>query len=76
MTQTVKTLFAMAFIVCFVAAGCRQDSPTEHVDKPTDKAAEAIERAITTPIEKAKAVESTLQKAADRTAEQSQKAGE
>jgi hypothetical protein len=46
------------------------------VATPAEKAAEAIERAINTPIEKAKAVEGTLQRAADRTAEQTQKAGE
>ena len=58
------------------AMGCQRDNPAQNVETPTDKAAVAIERAINTPLEKAKAVDGTLQRAADRTAEQTQKAGE
>jgi hypothetical protein len=53
-----------------------RETSTEKVETTTDKEAEAIERVINTPIEKAKGVEGTLQRAADRTAEQTQNAGE
>jgi hypothetical protein len=70
-----SVLVIPALLVC-VAMGCGRESPAEKVDKPTDRAAEAVERAILTPMEKAKAVEGIVQGAADRTADQTQKAGE
>ncbi|HKN87947.1 MAG TPA: hypothetical protein VJV04_13885 [Nitrospiraceae bacterium] len=76
MKQTAGTVSAVLMLVCFWSVGCQRDNPTENIATPTEKAAEAIERAIATPIEKAKAVEGTLQRAADRTAGQVEKAGE
>jgi hypothetical protein len=76
MKQPARAMTVILLLVCCEAMGCQSDNPRENVDTPADKAAEAIERAITTPIEKAKAVEGTLQRAADRTAEQTQKADE
>ena len=75
MKQTARTISVLMLVSCG-AMGCQRDNPIGNVETQTDKAAEAIERAITTPIEKAKAVEGTLQRAADRTAERTQKAGE
>jgi hypothetical protein len=37
--------------------GCQRETPSEKVERPTDKAAADIEGTIHTPIEKAKAVE-------------------
>ena len=76
MKQASRTISVITMLVCVCVMGCQRDNPTENVVTPTDKAAEAIERAITTPIEKAKAVEGTLPRAADQTAEQVEKAGE
>jgi len=76
MTYTARTMTVMLLLVCCEAMGCQRDNSAENVGTPADKAAEAIERTITTRIEKAKAVEGTLQRAADRTAEQTQNTGE
>ena len=76
MKYTARTMTVMLLLVCCAAVGCQRDNPAENVGTPADKAAEAIEHTITTPIEKAKAVEGTLQRAAGRTAEQTRNAGE
>ena len=76
MKYTARTMTVMLLLVGCAIMGCQRDNPTENIETPADKAAEAIERTITTPIEKAKAVEETLQRAADRMTEQTQKAGE
>jgi hypothetical protein len=76
MKHIAGTISVILIFACCGAMGCQRDNPTENVTTPAEKAAEAIERAINTPIEKAKAVEGTLQRAADRTAEQTQKASE
>lgn len=76
MGHTAAMVFMSFALFCSVVMGCRQESPPETVERPTDKAAASIEGIIQTPIEKAKAVEGTLQGAADRTANQIQKAGE
>ena len=65
----------ISFAFC-VVMGCQRETPSEKVERPTDKAAAAIEGTVHTPIEKAKAVEGTLQGAADRTGNHIQKAGE
>ena len=66
--------FCVIVLGSFVlVTACRQESPVEKTDKPTDKAAEAIEHAIMTPIEKAKAVEGVVQGAAERTAAEASK---
>jgi hypothetical protein len=40
-----------------VVMGCQRETPSEKVERPTDKAAADIEGTIHTPIEKAKAVD-------------------
>jgi hypothetical protein len=76
MRHAAESIFIGFALSCCMVMGCRQESPSGTVERPTDKAAEAIERTIVTPIEKAKAVEGTLQGAADRTATHTQKADE
>jgi len=76
MKQTARALSIICMLVSCEVMGCQRETPTEKVEKARDTAAEAIERVINTPIEKAKAVEGTLQRAADRTAEQTQNSGE
>ena len=76
MGHAAETIFITFALSCCVVMGCQRESPSEKVERPTDKAAAAIEATIHTPIEKAKAVEGTLQRAADRTANQTQKADE
>ncbi|MDQ6733979.1 MAG: hypothetical protein M3Z35_07660 [Nitrospirota bacterium] len=76
MRKISKVISVILMLACCCVMGCQREGTTEKVETPTDKAAEAIERVINTPIEKAKGVEGTLQRAADRTAEQTQKAGE
>jgi hypothetical protein len=76
MGHAAERIFISFALSCCMVMGCQRESPSEKVERPTDKAAEAIERIILTPIEKAKAVEETLQRAADRTANQTQHAGE
>lgn len=58
-----------------LSLGCQRDDKMEHADKSAEKAVEAIERHMTTPVERAKAVEGLVQKSAERP-EQSVKAGE
>ncbi len=76
MGHAAELIFISFALSCCVVIGCQQESPSENVKQQTDKAAEAIEHAINAPIEKAKAVEGTLQGAAEQTANQTQKAGE
>jgi hypothetical protein len=76
MGHAAETIFITFALSCCVVMGCQRESPSENVKRPADKPAAAIEGTIHTPIEKAKAVEGTLQGAADRTANQTQKADE
>jgi hypothetical protein len=76
MKQTARVFSIIFMLGSYGVMGCQRETPTEKVEKVTDTAAEVIERAINTPIEKAKAVEGTLQRAADRTAEQTQNSSE
>lgn len=76
MKQTTRVISVILMFASCEVMGCQRETPTEKVETPTDTVAEAIERAVHTPIEKAKGVEGTLQRAADRTAEQTHKAGE
>jgi hypothetical protein len=76
MGHAAEMIFISFALSCCVVMGCQRESPSEKVERPTDKAAAAIEKTIQTPIEKAKAVEGTLRGAAERTANQTQKAGE
>jgi hypothetical protein len=76
MRHAAERIFIGFAFSCCVVMGCQRETSSENVERPTDKAAAAIEGTIHTPIEKAKAVEGTLQEAADRTENQIQKAGE
>lgn len=76
MGHAAEMIFISFALSCCMVMGCRRESPSEKVEQPTDKAAAAIEGTIHTPIEKAKAVEGTLQGAADSTVNHTQKAGE
>ena len=76
MRHAAESMFISFALSCCVVMGCQRESPSEKVERPTDKAAAGIEATIHTPIEKAKAVEGTLQRAADRTATETKKAGE
>jgi hypothetical protein len=76
MKQTARVFSSILMLASCEVMGCQRETPTEKVEAATDTTAEAIERVINTPTEKAKAVEGTLQRAADRTAEQTQNVGE
>ena len=76
MRHAAERIFISFAFSCCVVMGCQRETPSEKVERPTDKAAAAIEGTVHTPIEKAKAVEGTLQGAADRTENHIQKAGE
>ena len=76
MKQTARVISIILMLGSCEVMGCQRETSTEKVETTTDKEAEAIERVINTPIEKAKGVEGMLQRAADRTAEQTQNAGE
>jgi hypothetical protein len=76
MKQAARVISIILMLGSCEVMGCQRDTLTEKVETTTDTEAEAIERIINTPIEKAKGAEGTLQRAADRTAEQTQNAGE
>jgi hypothetical protein len=73
--KQVAMLIVLGSFMC-AAAGCQREGPTEQIHSQAEKTAEAIERTLNTPIEKAKAVEGILQKSSERTTELTQQAGE
>jgi len=74
-------LAMMAGVVMVGVMGCGQEAPKTEAPKPpapsksvTDSAGQAVVDSIKAPMDKARAVEGTLEKAAEKTADQAKDA--
>jgi hypothetical protein len=74
-------LFLLMGLVAAASSACQKEAPTDKAGSQTPQAAGTIERAVQEsvegikgPMDKARAVEGTLEKAAERTAGQAQSA--
>jgi hypothetical protein len=71
----------LLFVLLVVLSGCQRETPVENAQSPqpasvADRAAQQAVDAIKTPMDKARGVEGTLEKAAERSAETVKEGGQ